>query len=84
MIDREYPRPVRAGTIIMLVGLALVAIGALVRYAPGLFTWFGHLPGDLDIETENGRIFVPITSMIVVSLVLTGIVNLVGLFFRDR
>lgn len=84
MLDHRYPRSVRAGTVIMVVGLALVAIGALVRFAPGLFTWFGHLPGDIDVETENGRIFVPITSMIVVSVALTIVVNVLGAIFRDR
>jgi len=84
VLDHRYPRSVRAGTVIMVVGLALVAIGALVRFAPGLFTWFGHLPGDIDVETENGRIFVPITSMIVVSVALTIVVNVLGAIFRDR
>lgn len=68
----------------MLIGAGIVVVGALVRFAPGLFGWFGHLPGDINIEGENSRVFIPITSMIVVSLVLTVIVNLVGIVFRDR
>jgi len=68
----------------MVVGAALLVVGALVRFAPGLFAWFGNLPGDIRIENESSRIFIPITSMIVVSVALTLIVNLVGSFIRNR
>jgi hypothetical protein len=68
----------------MLLGAALLVVGALVRFAPGLFAWFGHLPGDIRIENENSTVFIPITSMIVVSIGLTLVVNLVGGLFRDR
>ena len=68
----------------MLLGAALLVTGALVRFAPGVFAWFGHLPGDIRIENENSTVFIPITSMIVVSIGLTLVVNLVGGLFRDR
>lgn len=68
----------------MLIGAAVLVVGALVRFAPGLFSWFGHLPGDINIEGENSRVFIPITSMIIISVVLTVIVNLVGWVLRDR
>ena len=50
-----------------------------MQYAPWLVNWFGRLPGDINITRNGSRIFVPITSMILVSIVLTVIVNL---FFR--
>lgn len=68
----------------MIVGATVVVIGALIRFAPGLFGWFGHLPGDIDIRGDDSRVFIPITSMLLVSVVLTVIVNLVGMLFRDR
>lgn len=68
----------------MLIGAGIVVIGAVVRFAPGLFGWFGNLPGDINIEGENSKVFIPITSMIVVSVILTVIVNLLGSVFRDR
>lgn len=74
----------RFGNLLMLIGVAIVLIGALVRFVPGLFGWFGNLPGDINIEGESSRVFIPITSMIVVSIVLTVIVNVVGAVFRDR
>lgn len=68
-----------SGKFFILAGLALLALGLALRYAPGLLSWFGRLPGDIRIEEENRYVFIPITSMIVVSLVLTLIINL---FFR--
>lgn len=74
----------RLGNLLMWLGALVLVIGALVRFAPGLFSWFGNLPGDISIEGENSRVFIPITSMIVVSVVATVLFNLVGSFLRDR
>jgi hypothetical protein len=63
---------------LIVLGLVLVAVGLAVIYAPGLLNWFGKLPGDIRIESENSRTFIPITSMIIVSVVLTLVLNLLG------
>lgn len=67
----------------MLIGAGVIIVGALVRFAPGLFGWFGNLPGDVRIEGENSRVLIPITSMIIVSVVLTVVVNVVARLFRS-
>jgi len=67
------------GKLLAAVGVILVVIGLVVSYAPGLVNWFGKLPGDIRIENEQRFIFIPITSMLIVSIILTLIVNL---FFR--
>lgn len=74
----------RIGNVLMALGAGIIAFGALVRFAPGLVSWFGHLPGDIRIEAENSRVLIPITSMIVVSVGLTVVVNVVGGLLRDR
>ena len=61
---------------IMLLGAVLLVIGAILNFAPWLLNWFGKLPGDIRIESEHGRIFIPITSMLIVSLVITLLLNL--------
>ncbi|MDX1499032.1 MAG: DUF2905 domain-containing protein [Woeseiaceae bacterium] len=61
---------------LMIAGAALVLIGAALQFAPGLVNWFGRLPGDIRIESGSTRVFIPITSMIVLSLVLTLLINL--------
>ena len=67
------------GKLLATIGVALVALGLIISYAPWLISWFGKLPGDIRIEDENKWVFIPITSMFVVSIILTIIVNL---FFR--
>ncbi|NNM21682.1 MAG: DUF2905 domain-containing protein [Gammaproteobacteria bacterium] len=64
------------GKWLVFAGLLLVLAGLLIQYAPWTVNWFGRLPGDIRIESENGRAFIPLTSMILVSIVLTVIVNL--------
>jgi hypothetical protein len=49
-----------------------------------VFGWFGNLPGDIRIESENTSVFIPITSMIVVSVGLTLLINAVRWFLGDR
>ncbi|RRV20765.1 DUF2905 domain-containing protein [Stutzerimonas nitrititolerans] len=61
---------------LMAAGLLLLLLGVALHYAPGLLNWFGKLPGDIRIESEHSRTFIPITSMIVLSVVLTILVNL--------
>lgn len=68
----------------MAIGATVLVVGVLVRFAPGLFSWFGTLPGDIRIEGENSRVFIPITSMILVSVALTVIVNVVVWAIRHR
>ena len=55
----------------IILGATLLVIGAALQFAPWLFDWFGKLPGDIRVETESMKVFVPITSMLLVSLVLT-------------
>ena len=61
---------------LMLAGVVLVVVGLILNYAPGLVNWFGKLPGDIRFETERGKFFFPITSMVIVSIVLTVLFNL--------
>lgn len=63
----------------IVLGIALVIVGIAVGYAPWLFAWFGKLPGDIRIERENGVFFFPLTSMLLISVVVS---LLLALFFR--
>jgi hypothetical protein len=67
------------GPLLVGLGVALILVGLLV-WSGGL-AWFGHLPGDIRIQRESVRIYVPLVSMLVVSVVLTLIVNLLRRFF---
>jgi hypothetical protein len=62
------------GRILLVIGLVLVVVGGLA--ALGVRLPFGRLPGDIAIEGERGGLYIPIVTMIVVSVVLTILLNL--------
>lgn len=67
------------GKLLATLGVALVVIGLVVSYAPWLINWFGKLPGDIRIEDERRFVFIPVTSMIIISIIISACINL---FFR--
>lgn len=63
------------GKALIYLGVALCGIGMVMVYRPGLISWFGRLPGDMRIQGEGRYVFIPITSMIVVSVLLSLLIN---------
>lgn len=69
------------GKTIVILGVVLVVIGLIVWLAGDKFNWFGHLPGDIRVERKNMRFYAPITSMILLSIVLSLLLWLFRKFF---
>ena len=61
---------------LIIAGSIILALGLILQFAPWLLNWFGKLPGDIRIESGRSRIFIPITSMIIVSIVITVLINI--------
>jgi hypothetical protein len=61
---------------LLLVGVAVVLGLIGLAIATGLLGWFGRLPGDLRIEGERVKVYVPLVSMLIASVVLTLILSL--------
>ena len=64
------------------MGKALIVLGVLLLVLGLLWPWLGHLPlgrlpGDIVIERENGRIYIPITTSLLISVVLSLVLSLV-------
>jgi hypothetical protein len=59
------------GKWIILAGLAIVLAGIVVYFFSDKLRWLGHLPGDIRMEKENVRFYFPVTTMILVSLILS-------------
>lgn len=59
------------GKLLITLGAVTVLIGLVMTYTPNLFSWFGRLPLDIRIENEHSSVFIPITSMLVISLALS-------------
>lgn len=64
------------GKYIIFFGAVIVVIGIIVYFLGDKLHWIGRLPGDIRIERENFRFYFPITTMILLSLLLTLLVNL--------
>lgn len=71
----------QTGKYIIIAGLIIVGVGVIVFFFHNAFRWFGRLPGDIRIEGKNTRFYFPWVTMIVLSIVLTIIVNLFRKWF---
>jgi magnesium-transporting ATPase (P-type) len=69
------------GRWLMYAGVGLVVIGGVV-FVLGRIVDLGQLPGDTSYEGENIRIYAPLTTMIIVSIVLTILLNLILRWLR--
>jgi len=61
---------------LIIAGSIILVLGLILQFAPWLLNWFGKLPGDIRIESGRNRIFIPITSMIIVSIIVTILINI--------
>ena len=59
------------GKLLVTAGLLLVVVGGIIWLLGGKFSWFGNLPGDIKIVRDNFSFYFPITTMILVSIVLS-------------
>jgi membrane protein implicated in regulation of membrane protease activity len=68
-----------AGQLIIALGIILIVVGlAAMR---GWLGWFGNLPGDIRVERDNMRLYVPIVSMLVISVLLTVLSYVIRRFY---
>jgi hypothetical protein len=66
------------GPLLVGLGAGLVVIGLVVW--SGAVSWFGRLPGDIRIERESVHLYLPLTSMLLVSVGLSLVAYLVRRF----
>lgn len=66
----------QTGKYIIIAGIAIVVVGVLIYFFHNKLHWLGRLPGDIRIQRDNFSFYFPITTMILLSLVLTLLFNL--------
>ncbi len=64
----------------MIIGGAVLLIGAVIYFFDGSLKWMGHLPGDIRIEKGNFRLYFPITTLILLNLLIFLLFRLWKLF----
>jgi len=69
------------GKIIILIGLIIVIAGILVYLLEDKLHWFGRLPGDIRVERENFRFYFPITTAILLSIIISLVIYIIRKLF---
>jgi H+/Cl- antiporter ClcA len=69
------------GKILIIAGIIILIAGLVIYFAGDKLNWIGNLPGDIRIEKENARFYFPITTMILLSIVVSIILWLIKKLF---
>ena len=72
-----------AGRSLVVLGVVIVGIGLAVMFA-GRVPFLGRLPGDIEVQGDGWTLYAPLATSIVLSIVLTAVLNLFGLFGSRR
>lgn len=67
----------RIGKSIILIGIFIVIAGVIIWLWGDKLKWLGKLPGDIRIEKENFSFYMPITTMIIISVVISAMLWLI-------
>jgi len=65
------------GLYLLIIGGIIVIVGALIYFFHDKLHWIGRLPGDIRIERENFRVYIPITTMLIFSVLFSLILFLI-------
>ena len=69
------------GKYLIFGGCLLLVIGIIVYFFHDKLHWFGRLPGDIRIEKENFSFYFPLTTMILLSIIVSVLLRLLRKFF---
>ena len=70
------------GKSILIFGVVLIVVGAAVWLIEAIGLPLGRLPGDIRMRGEGWSVSFPVVTCIIISVVLTVLLNLLGWFFR--
>lgn len=62
--------------LLIVLGVVLVIVGIIWLLFPSAFSWIGNLPGDIKHTSGNTKVYFPIVTMIVISVIATIVLNL--------
>jgi hypothetical protein len=73
--------PLHIGKILVIFGLVLFVLGVLFLFVEKI-PFLGKLPGDIHIHKKGWEFYFPLTTSILISIVLSIVLILFGRFFR--
>ncbi len=65
------------GRLLIVGGVVIAIVGLVLVLAPNI-PFLGRLPGDIRIENENTRVFIPLGTMLLLSIIATIVLNLIS------
>lgn len=65
------------GRTLLIIGVVVAVVGIVLVLAPRI-PFIGRLPGDIRFERDGVVVFIPLGTMLVVSLILTLVLNIIG------
>jgi hypothetical protein len=71
----------QTGKWIIIAGIIIIIIGILIYFFYDKLNWLGRLPDDIRIEKDNFRFYFPVVTMIIISIVVTVLINIFKKFF---
>jgi len=66
----------QTGKWIIIAGIVIALAGVLIYFFHDKLNWLGKLPGDIRIEKDNFRFYFPLVTMIIISIILTVLINI--------
>ena len=66
--------------VLLILGGTIIAIALMIWLAGDKFSWLGKLPGDIRIKKENFSFYIPITTMIIISILVSLILWIIRKF----
>ena len=70
------------GKLLIIIGLVVVVAGILVLLAARFLPWLGNLPGDIRYEGDNFKLYFPLTTMILISVLGSILLNIIIRIFN--
>ncbi|HEY4327458.1 MAG TPA: DUF2905 domain-containing protein [Mucilaginibacter sp.] len=58
------------GKLLILIGAGILILGVILYFFGGNLKWLSHLPGDIRIERKNFSFYFPITTLILLNLII--------------
>ncbi len=66
------------GKILIAIGIIILILGLLIQFTNFNLNWFGNLPGDIKVEKPGFSLYIPIVSMLIVSVLFSLILWLIN------
>lgn len=67
----------QTGKYIIFAGIGILTVGIIIYFFHDYLKWLGKLPGDIRLEKGNTRFYFPIVTMLIISIVLTVVINII-------